>query len=51
MSVRQFLVENKWYWILPIALVLALVGFILWSSTTEAGTSPGEDSPFQYDLY
>jgi|GEM_PF-6437028 len=49
MSMRQFLIENKWYWILPIALVLALVGFILWSSAT--GNGGGEDSPFQYDLY
>ncbi len=50
MSMRQFLIDNKWYWIVPIALVLGLVGFILWSSTTEGATT-GDESPFQYDLY
>jgi hypothetical protein len=51
MSMRQFLIENKWYWILPIVLVLGLVGFILWSSSTDGAAGGDEATPFQYDLY
>ena len=49
MSVRTFLVENKWWWIVPILLVVALVGVILWRS--HASDAPKSDSPFQYDAY
>jgi hypothetical protein len=49
MSVRSFLIENKWWWIVPILLVVGLVGFILWRSHND--DAPKADSPFQYDAY
>jgi hypothetical protein len=50
MSVRQFLIDNKWWWIVPVLLVVALVGFIVWRNM-HGGSGAGADSPFQYDLY
>jgi len=50
MSVRQFLIDNKWWWIVPVLLVVALVGFIVWRSLNGGSGAEG-DSPFQYDLY
>jgi hypothetical protein len=50
MSVRQFLIDNKWWWIVPVLLVVALVGFIVWRSMNGSSGVEG-DSPFQYDLY
>ena len=50
MSVRQFLIDNKWWWIVPVLLVVALVGFIVWRSMSGNSEVVG-DSPFQYDLY
>jgi hypothetical protein len=50
MSVRQFLIDNKWWWIVPVLLVVALVGFIVWRSLN-GGSGVEGDSPFQYDLY
>jgi len=47
-SFRQFLGENKLWWITPIVIVLILVGWLLFQ------TSHGEDSgasPFVYDAY
>ena len=49
MSVRQFLIDNKWWWIVPVLLVVALVGFIVWRNMHGSGVEG--DSPFQYDLY
>ncbi len=48
-SFRQFLGENKIWWILPIVLVLGAVGYVYFSGAGE-GTA-GEDSPFEYDLF
>ncbi len=48
-SFTQFLGENKIWWILPIVLVLAIVGFILF--TQPPVDESAEDSPFQYDMY
>jgi hypothetical protein len=45
-SFRQFLVENKLWWILPIVIVLCLVGYLLFF-----GGDPTADSPFNYDMY
>ena len=49
MSFRKVLIENKWWWIVPIVLVLALVGFIL--AKSGSGTGGDDNSPFQYDAY
>jgi len=49
-SFKQFLAENKLWWILPIVIVLALVGWMLLSDPPGSG-KPGEDSPFLYDSY
>jgi len=46
-SFRQFLVENKLWWILPIVIVLALVGYLL----IFGGADGAADSPFNYDMY
>jgi len=46
-SFRQFLVENKLWWILPIVIVLALVGYLL----IFGGPDGAADSPFNYDMY
>ncbi len=43
---RQFLAENKLWWILPIVIVLCLVGYLLFFGGADAS-----DSPFAYDLY
>jgi hypothetical protein len=43
---RQFLAENKIWWILPIVIVLLVVGFVLATS----GDS-GDSSPFVYDVF
>jgi len=51
MSFRQFLIDNKWWWIVPVLLVLALVGFIMWRNLNGSGAGVDEGSPFQYDLY
>ena len=50
MSVRQFLIDNKWWWIVPVLLVVGLVGFIVWRNLN-GGPGVDESSPFQYDLY
>ena len=47
-SFRQFLVENKLWWITPIVIVLILVGWLL--IQTGRGGSSG-DNPFVYDAY
>jgi predicted negative regulator of RcsB-dependent stress response len=48
-SFLHFLGENKIWWILPIVIVLALVGFMVWSEQNVE--TPNESSPFQYDMY
>jgi len=48
-SFRQFLVENKFWWITPIVIVLLLVGWLLFQ--TSRGEATGGDSPFVYDAY
>jgi hypothetical protein len=48
-SFRQFLAENKTWWILPILIVIVIVGFILISDQPEG--IAGEDTPFNYDEY
>ena len=48
-SFRQFLAENKTWWILPILIVFAIVGYVL-ISDQPAGIQ-GQDSPFTYDEY
>ncbi|MHC4846750.1 MAG: DUF5989 family protein [Planctomycetota bacterium] len=48
-SFRQFLAENKTWWIVPIVIVLAIVGYILVSDQPEG--IAGEDSPFDYSEY
>jgi len=50
MSFRQFLVDNKWWWIVPVLLVVGLVGFIVWRNLN-GDPAVDESSPFQYDLY
>ena len=45
-SLKLFLLENKLWWILPIVIVLALVGYLLWTNV-----DTGADSPFNYDMY
>ena len=47
-SFRQFLVENKFWWITPIVIVLLLVGWLLFQSGRGESTS---ESPFIYDAY
>ena len=47
-SFRQFLVENKFWWITPIVIVLLLVGFLL---VRTGHDKPSEASPFVYDAY
>jgi hypothetical protein len=47
-SFRQFLVENKFWWITPIVIVLILVGWLLFQ-TGQGGSA--SDSPFIYDAY
>ena len=47
-SFRQFLGENKLWWILPIVIVLALVG---WMVVNQPGQDAEPDSPFAYDVY
>ena len=47
-SFRQFLAENKLWWVTPIVLVAALVVYVLIFD----GVPEGEgDSPFIYDEY
>ncbi|HVQ25683.1 MAG TPA: DUF5989 family protein [Planctomycetota bacterium] len=48
-SFRAFLVENKFWWITPIVIVLLLVGWLLYKTNTHEGAS--SDSPFIYDAY
>jgi hypothetical protein len=48
-SLRKLLVENVWWWVTPIVIVIALVGFIVWRS--HAGDSSKDPSTFQYDVY
>ena len=45
-SFRQFLAENKIWWILPIVIVLLVVGFVLYTSNPSA-----DSSPFVYDVF
>ena len=44
---RQFLAENKIWWILPIVIVLLVVGFVLVTSDD----SGQDSSPFVYDVF
>jgi hypothetical protein len=37
-SFRAFLVENKFWWITPIVIVLLLVGWLLYKTNTHEGT-------------
>ncbi len=46
-SFRQFLAENKLWWITPIVVVAAFVIYVL--VTSDAGGAG--DSPFEYDQY
>lgn len=48
-SFRQFLVENKFWWITPIVIVLLLVGWLLFQSSQ--GKPNSEANPFIYDAY
>jgi hypothetical protein len=48
-SFRKLLVENAWWWITPIVIVIALVGFIVWRS--HAGDGARNEATFQYDAY
>jgi len=48
-SFKQFLGENKLWWIIPIVIVLGLVAWMLFSEPE--GAKPGADSPFLYDSY
>jgi hypothetical protein len=47
-SFRQFLIENKFWWIMPIVIVLALVGWLLMQGGSGA---PDDANPFIYDAY
>ena len=48
-SLRKLLVENVWWWVTPIVIVVALVGFIVWRS--HSGDSGNGAKTFQYDVY
>jgi hypothetical protein len=48
-SFKQFLAENKLWWIVPIVIVLGLVGWMLFAGQGDA--TSGADSPFLYDSY
>jgi hypothetical protein len=48
-SFGQFLSENKIWWILPIVIVLALVGWMLMQEPPQGGQD--QASPFIYDVY
>jgi uncharacterized membrane protein YgdD (TMEM256/DUF423 family) len=48
-SFREFLAENKFWWITPIVIVLLLVGWLL--IKTGGHEETGGDSPFVYDAY
>jgi Family of unknown function (DUF5989) len=48
-SFKQFLAENKLWWIVPIVIVLGLVAWMLFGGGG-AGKA-GADSPFVYDSY
>ncbi|HZL99990.1 MAG TPA: DUF5989 family protein [Planctomycetota bacterium] len=50
-SFRQFLVENKFWWITPIVIVLILVGWLLFQTGGPGGGEATGDSPFIYDAY
>lgn len=45
-SFKQFLAENKLWWITPIVIVAALVAYVLLTDPSGAG-----DNPFHYDQY
>ena len=45
-SFRQFLAENKIWWILPIIIVLLVVGWVVLT-----GGDSGDASPFVYDVF
>lgn len=47
-SFKQFLAENKLWWITPIVIVAALVAYVL---ITGSGGEGAGDSPFEYDQY
>ena len=42
-QLRAFLAENKVWWLLPVAVLLALGGIVAWASRTPA--------PFMYTLF
>lgn len=44
---RQFLAENKVWWITPIVVVLLAVGFVLYISAEQGGDA---NSAFVYDM-
>lgn len=48
-SFTQFLGENKIWWMLPIAIVLLAVAFVLWMD--QMGEDEAGDEPFVYDMY
>ncbi|MGQ0551918.1 MAG: DUF5989 family protein [Planctomycetota bacterium] len=48
-SFGRFLAENKLWWILPLVIVLALVGWMLFTEPTP-GEAAGE-THFQYPAY
>jgi hypothetical protein len=48
-SLRKLLAENAWWWITPIVIVIALVGFIVWRS--HSGEPERNEATFQYDAY
>ena len=48
-SFRAFLVENKFWWLTPIVIVLLLVGYLLYKTGAHDGAP--SDSPFVYDAY
>jgi hypothetical protein len=47
---RQFLSDNKLWWILPIVLILFIVGYVIYVGDQVEGV-PGETAPFNYDNY
>ena len=45
----RFLIENKWWWLTPILLVVGLVGVL--ALADGADTSSADDAqPFSYDI-
>ncbi len=48
-SFKQFLAENKLWWIIPIVIVLGLVAWMLFADTDADKAEAA--SPFIYDSY